>query len=106
MKEINAVLGENTKKFRNAKHMTREQLAEKIDVSPRFLADLESGKTGVSLSTLKLMCIALDVPADSLLGLSSAPLDEKQRSLQNKILSLNEKYYPALFSMLEELSKL
>lgn len=106
MKEINAVLGENTKQFRNKKHMTREQLAEKIDVSPRFLADLEAGKTGVSLSTLKSLCLALDVTADSLLGLSASPADERRLSLQKKVLSVDEKYYPALFSLLEELSKL
>lgn len=52
MKDINVTLGERIKLARSANKITREKLAELIDVSPRFLAEVESGKVGVALQTL------------------------------------------------------
>ncbi|MBQ7760544.1 MAG: helix-turn-helix transcriptional regulator [Clostridia bacterium] len=69
-KDINIILGERIKARRKDVRLTREQLAEKINVSVRFLADVESGKVGVSLSTLKMLCDTLNVSADYLLGVS------------------------------------
>ena len=70
-KEINIVLGERIKETRKSKRMTREQLAEKIDVSVRFLADVEGGIVGVSLTTLKQLCECLNVSSDYLLGITN-----------------------------------
>lgn len=70
-KEINIILGERVKACRKKQRLTREQLAEKIDVSTRFLADVEGGVVGVSLSTLKQLCESLSVSADYLIGNSN-----------------------------------
>lgn len=70
LKEINVILGKNVRRARNKMNLTREKLAEEINVSPRFLADVESGKTGVSLSTLKNICLVLNISADNLLGIT------------------------------------
>ncbi len=59
MKDINLILGERVKLGRKANNLTREKLAELVDVSPRFLAEVEAGKTGVSLQTLKNISLAL-----------------------------------------------
>lgn len=59
-KEINVVLGDRVKKARLGQRLTREQLAERANVSARFLADVESGVTGVSLSTLRELCLIWD----------------------------------------------
>lgn len=69
--DINKVLGKRLKAMRNKKKITRESLSEKIDVSARFLADVESGKVGISLSTLKSICVTLNVTSDYLLGLDN-----------------------------------
>lgn len=69
MKDVNIILGERIRLGRKANHITREKLAELIDVSPRFLAEVESGKVGVSLQTLKNISIALSASTDYLLGL-------------------------------------
>ncbi len=71
-KDINIILGERIKARRKDVRLTREQLAEKINVSVRFLADVESGKVGVSLSTLKTLCDVLNVSADYLLGVAES----------------------------------
>ncbi len=78
MESINGTLGTRLREIRTAQKMTREALAEKADVSSRFLADVEAGKVGVSLSTLKNLCVILNVSADFLLGLERYPNSENE----------------------------
>jgi transcriptional regulator with XRE-family HTH domain len=90
LKDINITLGNNIKDIRKKISLTREKLAEKINVSPRFLADVESGKVGVSLSTLKNLCYALNVSADYLLGTSC--FNDKSlylNSIENKLRNMD-----------------
>ena len=72
-KEINLILGSRVRACRKQSGITREQLAERINVSVRFLADVESGIVGVSLSTLKELCHACDCSADYLIGNNDNP---------------------------------
>ena len=74
---VNGILGQRVKELRRQLGCTREQLAEQIGVSTRFLADVESGKVGVSLGTLTKLCRALYTSADYLLGM--AQLNQEQR---------------------------
>ena len=67
---INTLLGLKVKELRAKNKITREALAERIGVSSRFLADVEGGKVGVSLSTLVSICLELGVSSDYLLGLT------------------------------------
>ena len=85
--------------------MTREKLAEQIDVSPRFLADVESGKIGVSIQTLKALSIALNKSCDILLGF---PSSDNAELLPFYVLleSLDKKYYPFILSVLQQLHDL
>ena len=69
--EINESLGKKLKKARQERRLTREELSEKIDVSSRFLASVESGQVGISLHTLKKICIEFGISADELLGITS-----------------------------------
>lgn len=66
-KQINIEIGERVKRAREHINMTQEKLAEKIDVSPQYISDLERGVVGVALPTLKNICITLGVTSDSLL---------------------------------------
>ena len=42
-------------------------LAEKIEVSPQYISDLERGVVGIALPTLKNLCSALGVSSDQIL---------------------------------------
>ena len=66
-KEINILVGKNIRFYREQKGYTREKLAELLSVSPKFLYDCESGRVGISISTLKRACEVLGVSADRLL---------------------------------------
>ncbi len=101
-KELNAVIGEKIKELRKKKKMTREQLAEKTDVSTRFLADVESGKVGISVLTLKKICTVLNTTSDYILGISSYTDEEQQYAeIDKKIKNLDEKYLPAINRILD-----
>lgn len=49
---------------RNMRGYTREFLAEKAGISPKFLYEIETGRKGFSAGNLYYMCIALEVRMD------------------------------------------
>lgn len=90
---VNHILGLQVKNARKKTGYTREQLAEHIGVSTRFLADVEGGKVGVSLGTLVKLCHSLHTSADFLLGISS--LSEQQQGyleLEKKVQQIPAEY--------------
>ena len=105
-KEINVVLGERVKNARRARGMTREQLAERIDVSVRFLADVEGGAAGVSLSTLKQLCDALFLSADHLIGNDDAPSKNEYAAAAHALEQIPLEQLPFVESILHEISKM
>ncbi len=91
-KEINITIGDNIRKYREKAGYSREHLAELIGVSPRFLADAETGFVGVSLTNLKKICEILGISSDRLLwnNENALGLDEKVSHLDKKYLPLVE----------------
>ncbi len=87
-KPINEILGERIKLERKKQGYTRESFAEEIEVSTRFLADLENGKVGVSISTLKVISCKLNVSSDYLIGISDP--DSLSLSREQIIMKLNK----------------
>lgn len=53
-------VGDRVRKARERKGISRRLLSEKSGVSPRYLAQLESGQGNISISLLKRVAIALD----------------------------------------------
>lgn len=66
-KEINVKIGEQVRIARENAKMTQEQFAERIDVSTQYVSDLERGVVGVSVPTLKKICLILGVASDQIL---------------------------------------
>lgn len=65
------VIGERLKKARKDKHLTQEQLAEKIDVSIAFLSRIERGSSQINLKRLSQICQILDITEGDILNGSS-----------------------------------
>lgn len=86
-KPINIQIGANIRKYREFTGYSREILAEKLEVSPRFVANIEVGAVGVSLSTLKRTCEVLGISADRLLW-----DDETDLGLDERIKHLPKEY--------------
>lgn len=65
--ELQLLIGSNLQKARTEQHLTREQLAEQVGISPTFYANLESGNKMMSLVTLRKLVDTLHISADYLL---------------------------------------
>jgi len=68
MKTINYhEMGNRIRKQRELLGYTREQLAEKLDVSTKFCSDIELGIKGISIQTLAKLTDLLNLSADYIL---------------------------------------
>lgn len=106
MKDINAILGTRIRLGRKNRQLTRERLAEMIDVSPRFLADVESGKVGVALQTLKNLSTSLCVTTDYLLGLENEEALNRYEILCLQLKAIDEKFYPLILAIVREIKNI
>src|SRR5215472_15487723 len=66
--EFLAVLGREVRRGRAKRGMTRRQLALASQTSERYLAQIESGRGNTSVTVLRAIAQALDIPAANLLG--------------------------------------
>lgn len=95
-------MGLRIRKKREELNISRENLAEKIDVSVKFIYDIEYGFRGISIKRLILLTQVLEVSADYILlgdeipndrifisEISKCPQDKKQILLEivKKIIS-------------------
>src|SRR5580698_7857381 len=62
-----AAIGREVRKNRAKRGMTRRQLAQASETSERYLAQIESGAGNPSVSVLRAIAQALDLPASALL---------------------------------------
>jgi XRE family aerobic/anaerobic benzoate catabolism transcriptional regulator len=63
-----AALGREVRRSRAKRGMTRRQLAQASHTSERYLAQIESGTGNPSVTVLRAIAQALDIPAGNLLG--------------------------------------
>jgi transcriptional regulator with XRE-family HTH domain len=59
--ELRQLLSANIKRFRKRREWSQIRLAEKLDISANFLADIETGKSWVSPLTLVKLANTLDI---------------------------------------------
>ena len=74
--------GDRIFQLRKSKHLTREQLAEKANISVPFLYDIERGKKSMTVTTLQRLSCALCVTADFIIhGDEEVDIDTSSREL-------------------------
>ena len=79
---------------------TREKFAEKLDVSVSYLAELERGRTGISVKMLIKVCNVLGLSADYVLFGNERQDDTLRLDAIHRI---DEKYLPLLDKVIAEL---
>lgn len=79
---------------------TREKFAEKLDVSVSYLAELERGRTGISVKMLVKVCNVLGLSADYVLFGNDRQEDSHRLDAIHRI---DEKYLPLLDRVITEL---
>lgn len=60
-------IGKNIREARHAKNYTQEVLAEKLEISVKYISRIESGMSGVKLQTMAEICNILGITMDALL---------------------------------------
>ena len=63
---VNREIGLRLRGMREQRALTRERLAEYADISVQFLADIETGRKGMTVQTLRKLALALHCSADDL----------------------------------------
>ena len=94
------VLHTRIRKAREEKGYTREKFAEKLDVSVSYLAELERGRTGISVKMLIKVCNVLGLSADYVLFGEERSEDKKRVDSINRI---DAQYIPLLDRVINEL---
>lgn len=79
---------------------TREKFAEVLDVSVSYLAELERGRTGISVKMLVKVCKVLGLSADYILFGEERNADSMRLDSIHRI---DEKYLPLLDKIIAEL---
>lgn len=88
------------RKAREDAGYTREQVAELIDVSVSYLAEVERGRSGISVKTLIKYCNLFGLSADYILFGEPRSSDAL---LLDKLNKIDEKYIPLIDSIITNL---
>lgn len=101
-KEINIQIGEQIRIAREHAKLTQEQFAERIEVSPQYISDLERGVVGISIPTLKRACIALGVTSDQILF--GAVSTDRYNAITKRCDGLTDEDFYALMNIVDTYS--
>ena len=88
------------RKAREDMGYTREKFAELLDVSVSYMAEVERGRTGISVKMLIKICDVLGLSADYVLFGEQRGQDAERLDQLNRI---DNKYLPLLDSVIAEL---
>lgn len=99
-------IGKNIRKYRVAKKLSQERLAEKVDLSVNYIGDIERGEKTPSLETFIAIANALEVSADMLLcDVVGASYAVKDSILHEKIGKLSDKDRARIYDVIDALVK-
>ncbi|MFQ9562753.1 MAG: helix-turn-helix domain-containing protein [Faecalibacillus intestinalis] len=77
MRTVNNIeVGIRIRALRERHNLTREQLSEILDITPKFLGDIESGSRGMSNNTLVKIANFFSVTTDFILFSDAAIYDD------------------------------
>lgn len=101
-------MGRRIRVIRERKEITREELAEKMDISPAFISDVEYGNKGMSIKNLYLLSQLLGVSAEYLLSGKLYSLDNDEESLRvhEEIVSLLKECTPEQIESFRRISQI
>jgi len=63
---IGVLLGGNIRTYRKAAKLTQEQMAEKAELDPKYISEVECGAVNISMDSLVRISKALKIPLSDL----------------------------------------
>ena len=98
--QLNQEIGSRVRARREALGISRETLAERLDVTPHYLGEVERGSTGLALPTYKRVCEVLGVQDSFLLFGEQAPARASAEEIRNFLSGVSPCLYPRLMASL------
>ena len=92
----NKVLGQNVKDIRKSLNLTQEEFAEKLNLNPNFISQIETGKIGISIDNAINICNTANCSSVNLFkGLVNSPniidkyelLSDRDKSVINQMIT-------------------
>ena len=98
--QLNKELGARIHARREALHMTREVLAERINVTPHSLGEMERGSIGMALTTYKQICEVLGIHDGYLLWGDRLAAQASAEEITNFLAGISPELHPYLIASL------
>jgi transcriptional regulator with XRE-family HTH domain len=80
------MIGARIKQIRNRKGLTQDQLAEKMEISPKYLSSIERGRENPTLDTLIKLSDSLDVKISDIFSIIEIEDPAKRKFLVNSLM--------------------
>ncbi|MCI8976821.1 XRE family transcriptional regulator [bacterium 1xD8-48] len=93
-------VGQRIRKLREANSYTRDAFAEKVDISSKFLYEIETGKKGFTVEILSKISKALCVSNDYILG------GRENGKVPEKVVDILECFTPEQMEHVQDILKL
>lgn len=101
----NLAIGNRIRLRREELHMTRNELAEILDITPKFCSDIELGARGMSLKTLMCLSKTLYLSTDYILFGDETPNNQTPFSLYAESIPKEQAgHYLKVCHLIDELS--
>ena len=98
--QLNKELGARIRARREALHMTRAVLAERINVTPHSLGEMERGSIGMALTTYKQICEVLGIHDGYLLWGDRLAAQASAEEITNFLAGISPELHPYLIASL------
>lgn len=96
----NKDVGQRIRRLREANSYTRDAFAEKVDISSKFLYEIETGKKGFTVEILSKISRALCVSNDYILG------GHESSKVPEKVVDILECFSPEQMEHVQDILKL
>lgn len=107
-KPLNIGIGKRVRIAREAAGLTREYLAECLDITPRFVADVERGSVCFSVPNLIKLCEVLHVSSDFILWgypENRISIDDRLKGVDRECLAIIDKMVQNQIELIEIVKK-
>lgn len=82
--DILAEIGRNIRRIRTARRMTQSDLAAAMGTQKSYVSSLEHGRKDVQISTIKSICVALNIAPSTLFRVRAGDKEDGGRNAEAK----------------------
>ncbi|MDD6573257.1 MAG: helix-turn-helix transcriptional regulator [Thermoflexaceae bacterium] len=97
-------IGNRIKELRKLRHFSRDALAERVSVSPKFIYDIEMGKKGFSAELLKKFSDVLGASCEYIMS-GDDEMRKNRTAIEEQLSKFNKRQLKYVAGILENIYK-